>query len=290
MLPPLLKTLRPPFLLLAVFTVLLAAALAARLPQPFPVGAALLVLAGALAAHGAVNALNEYADFRSGLDMQTEPTPFSGGSGYLPAHPDMAAATLLLGVSLLGACLAIGIVLVWQTGPALLWVGAPGVLLIAAYTPWITRNRWLSLLAPGLGFGLMLLGAELVLTGSFSGGGISAALVLGCLTNNLLLLNQLPDRAADAQVGRDNIPLRYGLGVTLRVYAVQWLIALLFLLVALISCWLPLAGALALPAFALGAHALVQAQKPGQLAIALRSNVLQTLMVPVLLTLALVVG
>ncbi len=46
-----------------------------------------LVLLGALAAHGAVNALNEYADYRSGLDLRTARTPFSGGSGTLVDHP-----------------------------------------------------------------------------------------------------------------------------------------------------------------------------------------------------------
>ncbi|MAK74397.1 MAG: prenyltransferase, partial [Pseudomonadales bacterium] len=78
----LLLTLRPPFLLLALVTVALAAALtpsALLLDSDW-----LLVLLGALAAHGAVNVLNEYADFHSGLDLHTERTPFSGGSGYLP--------------------------------------------------------------------------------------------------------------------------------------------------------------------------------------------------------------
>lgn len=291
MLPPLLNTLRPPFLLLAAVTVLLSAALAARLPQPFPFDAALLVLIGALAAHGAVNSLNEYADFRSGLDLHTEPTPFSGGSGYLPAHPHMAFAALLLGLGLLALCLAIGLLLIWRSGPALLWIGLPGVLLVAAYTPWITRNRWLSLLAPGLGFGLLMLpGGELVLTGSLSVGGVLAGVALCCLTNNLLLLNQLPDRVADKRVGRDNIPLRYGLGATLRVYALQWLVALLALGVALAGGWLPPMAVLVLPTFAFGAHALIQSRRPEQLMVALRSNVLQTLLVPALLALCLVIG
>lgn len=262
MLPPLLNTLRPPFLLLAAVTVLLSAALAARLPQPFPFDAALLVLIGALAAHGAVNSLNEYADFRSGLDLHTEPTPFSGGSGYLPAHPHMAFAALLLGLGLLALCLAIGLLLIWRSGPALLWIGLPGVL-------------------PG---------GELVLTGSLSVGGVLAGVALCCLTNNLLLLNQLPDRVADKRVGRDNIPLRYGLGATLRVYALQWLVALLALGVALAGGWLPPMAVLVLPTFAFGAHALIQSRRPEQLMVALRSNVLQTLLVPALLALCLVIG
>ena len=62
---------------------------------------AALVLFGALAAHVSVNAFNEYLDFRSGLDALTERTPFSGGSGVLPTHPELAGLTLAM-VSLAG--------------------------------------------------------------------------------------------------------------------------------------------------------------------------------------------
>ena len=46
----------------------------------------ILALAGGLLAHISVNALNEYLDFTSGLDLTTLRTPFSGGSGTLPAN------------------------------------------------------------------------------------------------------------------------------------------------------------------------------------------------------------
>jgi 1,4-dihydroxy-2-naphthoate octaprenyltransferase len=36
--------------------------------------------------HVAVNALNEASDYKTGIDFNTERTPFSGGSGTLPAE------------------------------------------------------------------------------------------------------------------------------------------------------------------------------------------------------------
>ena len=54
-----------------------------------------LVLVGGTAAHISVNALNEYLDFRSGLDARTVRTPFSGGSGAL-AYPRVAMASVML--------------------------------------------------------------------------------------------------------------------------------------------------------------------------------------------------
>ena len=50
----------------------------------------ILGLIGAMLAHISVNVLNDYFDFRSGLDLKTKRTPFSGGSGILPSgllHP-----------------------------------------------------------------------------------------------------------------------------------------------------------------------------------------------------------
>ncbi len=45
---------------------------------------ALLALLGLLLAHVSVNVLNDYFDYRSGVDLKTQRTPFSGGSGILP--------------------------------------------------------------------------------------------------------------------------------------------------------------------------------------------------------------
>jgi len=132
---------------------------------------------------------------------------------------------------------------------------------------------------------LMLLGSQRVLAGEYTAGGLAAGVVLWALINNLLLLNQLPDCDADRRVGRDNLALRYGPALTRRVYAANWLLALLGLLLAVLAGWLPVASLLALPAFALGLHSLWHCRPDGDLLPALRSNVLQSLLVPGLMAL-----
>lgn len=62
-----LRATRPSFLVLAPLCVLLGIALAARQPVPLSLTEVVLVLVGGLLAHAAVNLLNEYDDFRSGL-------------------------------------------------------------------------------------------------------------------------------------------------------------------------------------------------------------------------------
>jgi 1,4-dihydroxy-2-naphthoate octaprenyltransferase len=167
-----------------------------------------VVMLGALMAHVSVNALNEYADFQSGLDFKTERTPFSGGSGTLVMQPRLAIQALFIGIGSLVITIACGLYLIQHVGWGLVPIGLLGVVIIVFYTGWINRNRFLVLIAPGLGFGpLMVVGTHYALTGSYSGVAMLLALIPFFLVNNLLLLNQLPDVEADRSVGRDNFAI-----------------------------------------------------------------------------------
>jgi 1,4-dihydroxy-2-naphthoate octaprenyltransferase len=216
---------RPAFLLLTLASVFLGYAVAAPAVDGVETGRLLLVLAGALAAHASVNQLNEYFDFRSGLDLQTQRTPFSGGSGALPADPGGAAAVLVSGLVTLAVCIGIGLYLAWTAGPAILLVGIPGVLLVVAYTQWLTRRPWLCLAAPGLAFGpLMVTGTAFVLGGEYSTTAAVVSLVPFFLASNLLLLNQYPDVEADRAAGRHHLLIVHGARVGALVY-VSFLLA-----------------------------------------------------------------
>jgi 1,4-dihydroxy-2-naphthoate octaprenyltransferase len=197
---------------------------------------ALLAVLGALAAHVSVNALNEHSDFKSGLDSRTQRTPFSGGSGVLPARPELALTALLMGGVSLGITVLVGLHFLWAR-PSALWplmpVGLVGMALVVAYTPWLTRHPWLCLMAPGLGFGpLMMLGTSAVLLGHLSGPVTLLALLPFGLVNNLLLLNQFPDVDADRLAGRLTLPILLGRSRCGPVLAGQFLLAYGALLVA----------------------------------------------------------
>ena len=96
----LLGPLRVPFLLLPPACVAAGAGAAFWRTGRIDWGTALLVLVGAVCAHASVNALNEYSDFRTGIDAQTRRTPFSGGSGTLQRRPELAGYTLGVGLGL----------------------------------------------------------------------------------------------------------------------------------------------------------------------------------------------
>ncbi len=212
---------RAPFLILAPVCVALGWASAVSTGAITDPSTLALVLLGALSAHIAVNTLNEHEDFHSGLDLLTARTPFSGGSGTLPEQPGLAPWARRIGWTALVVTLLVGLLLTPRTGPGLWLLGGVGVALIYTYTRWLNRWPWLCLVAPGTGFGLLMVpGTYWALQGQLDGVAWAAALVPFFLVNNLLLLNQLPDIEADRRIGRRTFPIVYGEPWSLLMYGV----------------------------------------------------------------------
>src|SRR5712691_5231904 len=78
------RELRAPFLLLSLIFVSLGSAIA-WVHGAFDPLVTVLTLVGVLSLHMSVNVLNDFFDYRSGIDIITIPTPFSGGSRILPS-------------------------------------------------------------------------------------------------------------------------------------------------------------------------------------------------------------
>ena len=72
----------------------------------------------------AVNIINEWSDMRTGIDLQTERTPFSGGSGTLPAGAMRPRTALAFGLVCAGVGLVIGLWFLMEIG----WVLLPIVI------------------------------------------------------------------------------------------------------------------------------------------------------------------
>ena len=231
---------RVPFLILTPACVLLGIATAVRTGVHINPLHIVWVLVSAVCTHISVNAFNEYDDFRSGLDTRTQRTPFSGGSGTLPAKPQMARIALTTALVSLGVVILTGIYFTWQQGLAILPLGLLGVFVIVSYTPWLTRNPLLCLLAPGLGFGpLMVMGTHFALSGQYSWTAFVASLVPFFLVSNLLLLNQFPDVEADKTVGRRHFPILIGRKMSSFIFSSFLVLTYVTILVGVLLTLLP---------------------------------------------------
>lgn len=209
------QTFRPPFLMLTPICLYLAIRLAQFNGIEVDVTVALLALTAAVLAHISVNALNEYADFKSGLDFKTKKTPFSGGSGTLPQHPELAVHAKWLGILALTITALIGLYFVLRINMQVLWFGLIGIAIVISYTTQLNRLPVLCLLAPGIGFStIMVLGTYLLFSPEWSELVFFVSIIPFLQINNLLLLNQYPDIEADQTIGRRTFPIAYGVAIS----------------------------------------------------------------------------
>ena len=134
------KELRAPFLLLPTIFVPVGVAIAWNRGS-FDLLTAILTLVGVLSLHASVNVLNDYFDFRSGIDLATTPTPFSGGSRVLPANELTPKNVLSAGILFLGTGLVIGSYFVYRFtfNPILIGIIAIAAVSVVAYSALISK-------------------------------------------------------------------------------------------------------------------------------------------------------
>ncbi len=289
------NTFRPNFLILTPVCVFLGLSVALSVESQINWLNFFLIMIGATSAHISVNTLNEYFDFKSGLDLQTDQTAFSGGSGALPKNPAAISSVLFVGLASIALTIFIGIYLLVEIGIQLLPIGLAGILLVVTYTQWINRFPILCLVSPGLGFGvLMVTGTFLILAGSFSGLSWFIPLIPFFLINNLLLLNQYPDIKADQAVGRNTFPIAFGIKASNSIYLLFTIIAYSLITFSIINQELPTLSILAiLPAFmSLFAYsgALKYKSDIAKHPEYLGANVTASLLTPLLLAIAIIIG
>ncbi len=232
---------RGPFLLLPVTLVSsgTAAAFHSGVLNPFR---ALLALLGLVALHASVNAFNEVSDMKTGIDLRTQRTPFSGGSGTLPSGRmrTETAYAFALAMALIG--FGIGIYMWMRVGMILLPILLLGALCVLAYAD-ILSHTGIGEIAAGLGLGLLpVMGAAIVQDGRLPISAVAAGIPAFFMTFNLLLLNEFPDVAADLTGGRKNLVILLGRRRAALIYAAAGLLTPLSILVAVAVRALPSAS------------------------------------------------
>ena len=255
-----------------------------------------LAFIGGLFAHIAVNVLNEYSDYKTGIDFRTTPTPFSGGTKILPSGQLNPKKVLIFGLSCLAITAAIGIYFITVYQWKILPVGLVGVVIVLLYTPFLTKLPGVTeLVGPGLGFGLMVFGTYVTQSGQYySAGAIVASVVAGLLIADLLLINEFPDVEADKPAGRKHLPIILGktrAGIVYSAFLIGAYIAIIAGAAAGVLPWLALVGLLTLP---LGFKAMQAAVKynndMSKLGPALGADVITVLVTPLLMSIGIVIA
>lgn len=211
---------RPQFLFLSVVLTFLGTAIAWYY-DTFSLGYALLAGFGLVLTHGSVNAINDYFDYKSGIDLDVTRTPFSGGSGLVPEGKLPLKQALWVGVVTSLTALGIGIYFVIVSGWMLIPLIAAAAVILVLYTPVILMTPWPEW-SPGVGLGILpIMGLYFVQTGEYSWGALVASVPSGILVHNLLLLNEFPDVEADRKGGRKTTPVYFGVESAAKLFRVM---------------------------------------------------------------------
>ncbi len=197
------------YLPLTVIMVSLGTAIAAY-EGHFHLGYFLLGMFGSILVHVTVNVINDYHDYVDGIDLNTQRTPFSGGSGVLPLNLLTPKQAFWFGTICLLVAMVIGFYFVmvkgWLLFPLLLLAGFCAYFYNVYLSKWHTGEFF-----AGLCFGpLLVLGSYYVQTGRYSWETLVASLAPGILTANLLFLNEFPDWEADRMGGRRHFVISLG--------------------------------------------------------------------------------
>lgn len=236
---------RAPFLLLSI-TLVASGAAAAAFEGDFSWVRTLLALVGLVSLHIAVDALNEWSDMRTGIDLHTQRTPFSGGSGTLPAGEMSRGTALAFGLTASAVGLAIGIWFLTKVGMSLLPIVVVGAICVLLYTDVLARLG-VGEIAAGMGLGnLPVIGTALVQGGTLGNAAIAASIPAFLMTFNLLLLNEFPDEVADRKFGRRSLIIILGRKPAAMIYAVAALLTPASIVVAAVMDFLPMISLAAL--------------------------------------------
>jgi 1,4-dihydroxy-2-naphthoate octaprenyltransferase len=222
-----------------------------------------LALFATVCVHAASNVLNDVGDESGGTDQQNQDRiyPYTGGSRFIQQGIMSPVEMARWGTSLLAMAAIAGLVLIYLKGAMVLYLGLAGVALGVLYSLGPVRLASLGIgeTAVAIGFGVVpIIGAAWL-----QGAAIDMPLVLFSLPVSawvcaILLINEVPDIAADGATGKRTLPVRLGLNGTSIVYL------FLHVAAATITGWLTFSGALPLAAPVVPAGLLVIAIKSSQ--------------------------
>jgi len=235
---------RPKFFPASVLPVLAGSAWGFMAAGHFDLPAFILALLATMCVHAGANVLNDVGDDSGGTDRDNVDRiyPYTGGSRFIQNGIMSPSGMARLGASLLAVAAIAGLILLLDKGPMILWFGVAGVLLAVLYSIGPVRLSSIGLgeLAVGVAFGLPVVGAAWLQTGVIDANLVLFAIPVAAWVAAILLINEVPDIAADGANGKRTLPVRVGLGGTAVIYMMLQLAA------PAGAVWLTINGALPL--------------------------------------------
>lgn len=178
---------------------------------------AILTFGGVLALHASVDLLNDYWDFKRGIDLQTQRTKISGGTGVLPEGLLEPSQVYKAGILSLVIGSLIGSYFIIIDGVIIAILLAFAVLSIYFYSTKIVDSGLAEFFVAVKGT-VIVLGTYFIQSSQITSTSIMGGIVIGVLSSLVLFITSFPDHDADKAKGRRTLVIFFGKKKATNVY------------------------------------------------------------------------
>jgi len=203
------RVIRIRFLLASVVAVSAGLALSLWHGVQIDIWYAIMTLAGVISLHSSVDLLNDYWDYKRGIDTQTQRTKMSGGTGVLPEGLLEPTQVYRAGIIFLIIGGLIGSYFVITDGIIIGLILAFAVLSIYFYSTKIVDSGLAEVFVTVKGT-MIVLGTYFIQTSEINFASIIAGIFVGVLSSLVLFITSFPDYDADKAKGRKTLVIFLG--------------------------------------------------------------------------------
>ena len=203
------RVIRVRFLLASVIAVSAALSLNWWLNSSIDIFDAVLTFAGVMALHASVDLLNDFWDFKRGIDTITKRTKMSGGTGVLPEGLLEPSTVYRAGILFLIIGSLIGTYFVFTDGITIAVILGFAILSIYFYSTKIVDSGLGEFFVAVKG-SMIVIGTFFIQSGQITMESILAGIVVGVLSSMVLFIASFPDHDADKSKGRKSLVISVG--------------------------------------------------------------------------------
>ncbi|MBT3580628.1 MAG: prenyltransferase [Nitrosopumilus sp.] len=209
-----------------------------------------LTFAGVMALHASVDLLNDYWDFKRGIDTKTTRTKMSGGTGVLPEGLLKPSSVYRAGVAFLIIGSLIGSYFVMTHGILIAIILGFAILSIYFYSTKIVDSGLGEFFVAVKG-SMIVIGTFFIQSGEVNVESILAGIVVGTLSSLVLFIASFPDHDADKSKGRKTLVIVVGKKKAINLFWIFPLISYVAIIIGVSTSLFPVLSLITLLSFPL---------------------------------------
>ena len=234
-----LRVIRIRFLLASVIAVSIGLVITWWHTNDITIFDAILTMCGVLALHASVDLLNDYSDFKRGIDTITKRTKMSGGSGVLPEGLLKPTQVYAAGITFLIIGAIIGIYFVITDGIIIGLILGFAIISIYFYSSKIVDWGLAEVFVTIKGT-MIVIGTYFVQTTQITESAVFGGIIAGVLSSLVLFITSFPDHDADKVNGRKTLVINLGKQKAVNVLWIFPIIVYGLVIIAVINQFFPI--------------------------------------------------